>query len=136
MLYSIFEWPVLPNSRIVLIGVANALDLTERTLPRLQARCSLKPHTLHFAPYTKEQIIKIFVAVLANDDKANVFSPVALQMLAGKYIKIFSQSSVYPRKLLSIRRKYNISLPMKWPFYNTGHWKVNSVWLAINYKFK
>lgn len=101
VLYSIFEWPVLPNSRIVLVGVANALDLTERTLPRLQARCSLKPHTLHFAPYTKEQIIKIFVAVLANDDKANVFSPVALQMLAAKIAAVSGDM----RRALDIGRR-------------------------------
>lgn len=87
VLYTIFEWPALPNSRLVLVGIANALDLTERALPRLQARCSLRPQTLHFAPYTKEQIIKIFTTVLATEDKTNVFSPVALQMLAGKLCK-------------------------------------------------
>ncbi|KAI8427690.1 hypothetical protein MSG28_002146 [Choristoneura fumiferana] len=81
VLYSIFEWPALPNSRLLLIGIANALDLTERSLPRLQARCSLRPRTLHFTPYTKQQIINIFTKIL-GDDKNNVFSPVALQMLA------------------------------------------------------
>lgn len=89
VLYTIFEWPALANSRIVLIGIANALDLTERTLPRLQARCSLRPSTLHFAPYTKEQIINIFTTVLANEDRGNVFSPVALQMLAGNPVFYF-----------------------------------------------
>lgn len=89
MLYTIFEWPALANSHIVLIGIANALDLTERTLPRLQARCSLRPCTLNFAPYTKEQIINIFTTVLASEDKTKLFSPIALQMLAGKYIHIY-----------------------------------------------
>ncbi|CAK1603309.1 unnamed protein product [Parnassius mnemosyne] len=84
VLYTIFEWPALLSSRIVLIGIANALDLTERTLPRLQARCSFRPLTLHFAPYTKQQIIDIFVSVLESEDKSHVFSPVALQMLAAK----------------------------------------------------
>lgn len=83
VLYTIFEWPAMAGSRVVLVGIANALDLTERALPRLQARCSLRPQTLHFAPYTKQQIINIFTNVLANEDKSNVFSPVALQMLAG-----------------------------------------------------
>lgn len=89
VLYTIFEWPAIPDSRIVLIGIANALDLTERTLPRLQARCSLRPRNLHFAPYTKEQIIQIFTTVLANEDRSNVFSPVALQMLAGNITLLF-----------------------------------------------
>ncbi|VVC95060.1 cell division control protein 6 homolog [Leptidea sinapis] len=84
VLYTIFEWPSLPQSGIVLVGIANALDLTERTLPRLQSRCALTPSTLHFAPYTKQQIINIFTNLLADEDKTNIFSPVALQMLAAK----------------------------------------------------
>ncbi|KAI5641575.1 AAA domain-containing protein [Phthorimaea operculella] len=101
VLYSIFEWPALAGSRIVLIGIANALDLTERTLPRLQARCSLRPQTLHFAPYTKEQIINIFTRVLASEDKSNVFSPVALQMLAAKIAAVSGDM----RRALDIGRR-------------------------------
>ncbi|CAH2066504.1 unnamed protein product, partial [Iphiclides podalirius] len=84
VLYTVFEWPAQFAARVVLVGVANALDLTERTLPRLQARCSLRPRTLHFAPYSKQQIVDIFVSVLAGEDRSQVFSPVALQMLAAK----------------------------------------------------
>ncbi|XP_045535919.1 polycomb group protein Psc [Papilio machaon] len=83
VLYTIFEWPSV-NTNLVLVGIANALDLTERSLPRLQARCSLRPRTLHFAPYTKQQIIDIFISVLEKEDRSNVFSPVALQLLAAK----------------------------------------------------
>ncbi|XP_063838794.1 polycomb group protein Psc-like [Ostrinia nubilalis] len=101
VLYTIFEWPAIPDSRIVLIGVANALDLTERTLPRLQARCSLRPRNLHFAPYTKEQIIQIFTTVLANEDRSNVFSPVALQMLAAKIAAVSGDM----RRALDIGRR-------------------------------
>ncbi|XP_050551682.1 polycomb group protein Psc-like [Spodoptera frugiperda] len=101
VLYTIFEWPAMADSRVVLIGIANALDLTERTLPRLQARCSLRPETLHFAPYTKEQIINIFTNVLANEDKSNVFSPVALQMLAAKISAISGDM----RRALDIGRR-------------------------------
>lgn len=59
VLYTIFEWPSAPNSKLVLIGIANALDLTDRILPRLQARLDLRPRLLHFAPYTKLEIINI-----------------------------------------------------------------------------
>lgn len=59
VLYSIFEWPALEDSRLVLIGIANALDLTDRLLPRLQARLALKPTVLHFPSYTRQQIIDI-----------------------------------------------------------------------------
>ena len=36
VLYSIFEWPYLKGSKLVLVGIANALDLTDRILPRLK----------------------------------------------------------------------------------------------------
>ncbi|KAL8567665.1 hypothetical protein ACOMHN_054476 [Nucella lapillus] len=56
VLYTIFEWPSLRYSKLVLIGVANALDLTDRILPRLQAKPGCRPQLLHFAPYTPQQI--------------------------------------------------------------------------------
>ena len=40
-------------------GIANALDLTDRILPRLQARPNCKPELLNFAPYSKDQISAI-----------------------------------------------------------------------------
>ena len=39
VLYSLFEWPYLRNSKLVLVGIANSLDLTDRVLPRLKVRC-------------------------------------------------------------------------------------------------
>ena len=43
VLYSLFEWPYLRNSKLILVGIANSLDLTDRILPRLKVRyrCSL-----------------------------------------------------------------------------------------------
>lgn len=88
ILYTIFEWPSRLDSKIILVGIANALDLTDRTLPRLQARCELKPKLLHFAPYTKEQIVEIFTSRLKAAGVFDVFSSVAIQMLAGKVASI------------------------------------------------
>nr|XP_022911609.1 cell division control protein 6 homolog [Onthophagus taurus] len=88
ILYTIFEWPSKENSRTVLIGIANALDLTDRILPRLHSRCSLKPQLMHFAPYSKQQIVQIFTERLKEAGVTKVFNPVALQMLAGKVAAI------------------------------------------------
>lgn len=55
ILYTLFEWSLQRSSRLVLVGIANALDLTDRFLPRLKAR-SLKPQLLPFLPYTAPQI--------------------------------------------------------------------------------
>ncbi|XP_050361986.1 polycomb group protein Psc-like [Nymphalis io] len=101
VLYTVFEWAALPAARLVLVGVANALDLTQRALPRLQARCAMRPATLHFPPYTKQQIIDIFTHVLAAEDNTNVFSPVALQMLAAKIAAVSGDM----RRALDIGRR-------------------------------
>lgn len=92
VLYRVFEWAARA-ARLVLVGVANALDLTERALPRLRAR-GLRPAALHFAPYTKQQIVAIFGRVLAADDSAGVFSPAALQMLAGTVSVSYSATAL------------------------------------------
>ena len=57
--YKIFNWPFLPNSKLVLIGIANSLDFTERILPRLELKPDCKPKTIKFLPYSKEDIIQI-----------------------------------------------------------------------------
>ena len=36
VLYSVYELPHLTNSMLTLVGIANALDLTDRILPRLK----------------------------------------------------------------------------------------------------
>ncbi|KAG5455944.1 MAG: P-loop containing nucleoside triphosphate hydrolase protein [Olpidium bornovanus] len=58
VLYKLFEWPTLPNSRLVLVGIANALDLTDRFLPRLRAK-GIEPQLLHFNPYDVKDIVNI-----------------------------------------------------------------------------
>ncbi|XP_036341778.1 cell division control protein 6 homolog [Rhagoletis pomonella] len=84
VLYTIFEWPSLPGARLLLVGIANSLDLTERTLMRLNARCELKPRHMHFPPYTKQQIVEIFRARLEEAGVLDIFPPVTLQLLAAK----------------------------------------------------
>lgn len=101
VLYSIFEWPSILNSKLILIGIANALDLTDRILPRLQARCELKPALMHFAPYSKQQIFDIISARLNEANAANVFTPSAIQFLAGKVAAISGDI----RKALDISRR-------------------------------
>ena len=59
VLYTIFEWPSLHASKVVLVGIANALDLTDRILPRLQARPNCRPQVLNFPPYSKQQLVDI-----------------------------------------------------------------------------
>ncbi|KAJ4398154.1 AAA ATPase [Neurospora sp. IMI 360204] len=65
-LYSLFEWSLQKkNSRLALIGIANALDLTDRFLPRLKSR-NLKPELLPILPYTAPQVKNIIITRLKS----------------------------------------------------------------------
>lgn len=64
-LYRLFEWSLQKPSRLVLVGVANALDLTDRFLPRLKAK-NLKPELLPFLPYNAGQIKNIIITRLKS----------------------------------------------------------------------
>jgi cell division control protein 6 len=63
LFYNIFEWSLQKSSGLVLVGIANALDLTDRFLPRLKAR-GLKPQLLPFLPYTAQQISSVITSKL------------------------------------------------------------------------
>lgn len=90
-LYSLFEWSLASSSRLILIGIANALDLTDRFLPRLKAR-NLKPQLLPFHPYSAQQIAEVIIvrlrSLLPEDapDKSYVpyIHPAAIQLCARK----------------------------------------------------
>lgn len=85
ILYHIFEWPSILRSKLILIGIANSLDLTDRLLVRLQTKCELKPKIMHFPAYTKAQIIDIFKMRLEESD---LFPPAAIQLLAAKVASV------------------------------------------------
>lgn len=53
MLYNLFEWPSRRNARLVVVGIANTIDLPERCLPRVSSRVTSR---LTFGPYTKLQV--------------------------------------------------------------------------------
>ncbi|OAQ72655.1 cell division control protein Cdc6 [Pochonia chlamydosporia 170] len=64
-LYRVFEWSLQKSSRLSLIGIANALDLTDRFLPRLKSK-NLKPDLLSFLPYTAAQVKNIITTRLKS----------------------------------------------------------------------
>lgn len=85
VLYTIFEWPTLPKSKIILIGIANSLDLTNRALKRLQTQSiAVKPQLMHFSPYTRDQIIDIFKNRLKAAGVLDVFPVTTLHLLSAK----------------------------------------------------
>lgn len=92
VLQSLFEWSLHSKSSLLLIGIANALDLTDRSLPRLKAK-NLKPRLLPFMPYNASQIanvltgrLRTLVPVGQNADPNFVpfVQPAAIQLCAKK----------------------------------------------------
>ncbi|GFS97907.1 cell division control protein 6 homolog [Trichonephila clavipes] len=85
VLYNLFKWPHLPQSVLVLVTIANAMDLTDRILPRLHT-FGYQPKLLNFPPYTKEQIVSILEDRLSEvqNNGTLVIKPIAIQFCARK----------------------------------------------------
>lgn len=69
-LFELFTWAsnLLENDlkpNLLLIGIANALDLTDRFLPRLRANC-INPKLIQFLPYTADQIKSVITGKLLS----------------------------------------------------------------------
>ncbi|XP_003387714.1 PREDICTED: cell division control protein 6 homolog [Amphimedon queenslandica] len=100
ILYKLFEWPSLPNSCLILIGIANSLDLTDRLLPRLKAHPHTTPDLLIFPPYTKDEIMLILEDRLSPETSSMIDS-MALQFCARKVAAAHGDA----RKALDICRR-------------------------------
>ncbi|XP_030627918.1 cell division control protein 6 homolog [Chanos chanos] len=101
VLYTIFEWPYLPKSRLCLIGIANALDLTDRILPRLQAKPHCRPQLLHFPPYTRQELAAIVQDRLSQASGESMVDAAAVQFCARKVSAVSGDA----RKALDICRR-------------------------------
>lgn len=53
MLYNLFEWPSRPHARLVVVGIANTMDLPERCMPRVSSRLTSR---ITFPAYKKDQV--------------------------------------------------------------------------------
>lgn len=104
VLYTLFELPALTDSRLILIGIANALDFTDRSLVRLQSRADVKPLLLNFPPYSKQEITTILsqrIKDAVDGEVDSVIAPSALQYLGSK----ISTSSGDVRKAIDACRR-------------------------------
>uniref|UniRef100_A0A7S0IGN8 Cdc6 C-terminal domain-containing protein n=1 Tax=Micromonas pusilla TaxID=38833 RepID=A0A7S0IGN8_MICPS len=82
ILYELFGLPTLSGSRCVIVGVANAINLVEVTLPRLAAR-GCEPTVVSFNAYDKDQLQKLLKQRLAGLPFA-VFEDAGLELVARK----------------------------------------------------
>ena len=64
-LYTLVDWPSHPRSRLIVVGIANTLDLPERLLmPRIASRFGSEG--ISFAPYSKEQLETLILSRLKD----------------------------------------------------------------------
>lgn len=111
-LYRMFEWSLQKASRLTLIGIANALDLTDRFLPRLKAK-NMKPDLLPFLPYTAPQVKSVIITRLRtllpadtkNPDHVPFIHPAAIELCSRK---VASQSGDLRKAFEVCRRALDI----------------------------
>lgn len=65
-LYAAFQWPDTLSHKIIILGIANSIDLTERLLPKLML--VKPPKRLVFEPYTKDDIVEILNDKMKNEE--------------------------------------------------------------------
>ncbi|KXZ49384.1 hypothetical protein GPECTOR_21g610 [Gonium pectorale] len=78
----LFQLPATPGVSVVLLAVANSLDLTERMMPQLRAR-GLTPRHMVFTAYSRPQVLSILSAQLSAHPRGRrTFDDAALDMIA------------------------------------------------------
>lgn len=87
VIYNMFHWPDLPNSNLVVIAVANTMDLPERTLqPKVASRLGMT--RIPFMPYTDRQLLDIVRARLGMDEQGQRCSTAAATVACESVFKL------------------------------------------------
>ncbi|KAK4296566.1 hypothetical protein Pmani_030959 [Petrolisthes manimaculis] len=108
VMYNLFDWPSRPFSKLIVVAIANTMDLPERVmLTRVSSRLGLTRIT--FQPYTHTQLQEIVRSRLLG---INAFDPDAIQLVARKVAALSGDA----RRALDIcRRATEIAETTKMP---------------------
>ncbi|XP_057777524.1 origin of replication complex subunit 1-like [Salvia miltiorrhiza] len=96
VLYNILDWPTKPNSKLIVIGIANTMDLPEKLLPRISSRMGIQ--RLCFGPYNYQQLQEIISSRLKGID---AFEKVAIEFASRKVAAVSGDA----RRALEICRR-------------------------------
>ncbi|KAL9068597.1 MAG: hypothetical protein Q9157_006457 [Trypethelium eluteriae] len=100
VMYNFFNWPGLRHSRLIVLAVANTMDLPERTLSnKISSRLGLRRIT--FPGYTHTQLINIIESRLANVPGSTIVHPDAIQFASRKVAAVSGDA----RRALDICRR-------------------------------
>ncbi|KAF1837607.1 P-loop containing nucleoside triphosphate hydrolase protein [Decorospora gaudefroyi] len=99
VMYNFFNWPGLRHSRLIVLAVANTMDLPERTLSnKISSRLGLTRIT--FPGYTHDQLMQIIQSRLEGVP-GNIMHPDAVQFAARKVAAVSGDA----RRALDICRR-------------------------------
>ncbi|KAH8893728.1 P-loop containing nucleoside triphosphate hydrolase protein [Thozetella sp. PMI_491] len=99
VMYNFFNWPALKHSRLIVLAVANTMDLPERTLSnRISSRLGLIRIT--FPGYTHDQLMKIVQSRLEGVP-GGIVKPEAVQFASRKVAAVSGDA----RRALDICRR-------------------------------
>lgn len=99
VMYNFFNWPALRHSRLIVLAVANTMDLPERTLSnKISSRLGLTRIT--FPGYNHEQLMKIIQSRLEGIP-GNIVDPDAVQFASRKVAAVSGDA----RRALDICRR-------------------------------
>ncbi|CAH8276669.1 unnamed protein product [Arabidopsis lyrata] len=96
VLYNILDWPTKPNSRLVVLGIANTMDLPEKVLPRISSQMGIQ--RLCFGPYNHMQLQEIISTRLKG---INAFEKTAIEFASRKVAAVSGDA----RRALEICRR-------------------------------
>ncbi|CAH9128622.1 unnamed protein product [Cuscuta epithymum] len=96
VLYNILDWPTKPHSRLIIIGIANTMDLPEKLLPRISSRMGIQ--RLCFGPYNYQQLQEIILTRLNGID---AFEKPAIEFASRKVAAVSGDA----RRALEICRR-------------------------------
>ncbi|KAJ0264862.1 Origin of replication complex subunit 1B [Hirschfeldia incana] len=96
VLYNILDWPTRPNSKLIVLGIANTMDLPEKLLPRISSRMGIQ--RLCFGPYNHTQLQEIISTRLNGID---AFEKQAIEFASRKVAAISGDA----RRALEICRR-------------------------------
>lgn len=102
IVYDLFEWPYSSSNPIIVIGIANSIDLVEKSLPLLKighgpqsplsSSADRKPDTFVFPSYTAYDLKAILaqrvaLCTAATHTASVLFHPTAVELLTKKVVR-------------------------------------------------
>ena len=83
LLYNLFNWPSYANSKLIIVSIANTMNLPEMFMSKIKSR--IGENRLVYQPYTASQIKIILTSRLGE---VKVFSSDALACVSSKVSNI------------------------------------------------